>query len=109
MSKDGKLGLVIGIAVVIVIAVVFFRKDGTIAKASAEQTASVKPKSALQPSSNPRLHTVAAGDTLFSLADRYYNDRSKFVVLYQANQEQLATPDRLPPGTVLVVPEIGGR
>ncbi len=45
MSKDAKLGLVLGIALVIVIAVVFFRKDPAQAKASGEPTAAaVKPK-----------------------------------------------------------------
>jgi hypothetical protein len=47
MTKDAKLGLVIGIAVVIVIAVVFFRKDVNTAKAATETTAVVKPKSML--------------------------------------------------------------
>jgi hypothetical protein len=46
MTKDAKLALVIGIAIVIVIAVVFFRKDATTAKAASEPTAAaVHPKS----------------------------------------------------------------
>jgi hypothetical protein len=46
MTKDAKLALVIGIAIVIVVAVVFFRKDATTAKAASEPTAAaVHPKS----------------------------------------------------------------
>ena len=46
MTKDAKLALVIGIAIVIVIAVVFFRKDATTAKAASEPSAAaVQPKS----------------------------------------------------------------
>jgi hypothetical protein len=48
MAKDAKLALVIGIAIVIVIAVVFFRKDGTTAKAASEPSAAaVHPKSVM--------------------------------------------------------------
>jgi hypothetical protein len=49
MTKDAKLGLVIGIALVIVIAVVFFRKDVATAKAAATEStaAAVKPKSSV--------------------------------------------------------------
>jgi hypothetical protein len=54
MTKDAKLGLVIGIALVIVIAVVFFRKDATTAKAASEPTAAaVHPKSTM-PAVNAR-------------------------------------------------------
>jgi nucleoid-associated protein YgaU len=106
MSKDAKLGLVIGIAVVIVIAVVFFRKDANAAKPGTESTAAVQPKGALVSNVPPqRRHTVAEGDTLHSLAVRYYDDPSKFVVIYEANREVLTTPDRLTPGTVVVIPD----
>jgi nucleoid-associated protein YgaU len=109
MSKDAKLGLVLGIGLVIVIAVVFFRKDGSQATAATE-TAAVNPKNTM---GTPvvsdvrfgRRHTVAQGDTLFSLADRYYSDPSKFVRIYDANKDSLVTPDRLAPGTVLVIPD----
>jgi nucleoid-associated protein YgaU len=111
MSKDAKLGLVLGIGLVIVIAVVFFRKDGSQATAATE-TAAVNPKNTV---GTPvvsdvrfgpgRRHTVAQGDTLFSLADRYYSDPSKFVRIYDANKDSLAAPDHLTPGTVLVIPD----
>jgi hypothetical protein len=46
MSKDAKLGLVLGIGLVIIIAVVFFRKDPVQAR-SPETSAAVKPKNAV--------------------------------------------------------------
>jgi tetratricopeptide (TPR) repeat protein len=52
------------------------------------------------------VHTVRAGDTLSSLAERYYGDRSRGEVIWETN--------RLPPGRPLVVgstlriPEIPG-
>ena len=122
MSRDAKLGLVIGIAVVIVIAVVFFRREPAAVKAGTETAAAVKPKGVVPAFSAPaaadapdapakggRTHTVVAGDTLSSLAERYYHDRRKFVTIYDANQHQLNSPDELTPGMVLVLPDLPER
>jgi hypothetical protein len=38
MTNDAKLGLVLGIGLVILIAIVFFRKDGTLAHAAPPPT-----------------------------------------------------------------------
>ena len=43
MSKDAKLGLVLGIGLVIIIAVVFFRKDSVQARGP-DTAAAVQPK-----------------------------------------------------------------
>ena len=120
MSKDAKLGLVIGIAVVIVIAVVFFRREPTAAKAGTE-TAAVKPKGVVPAFNAPavpqgrgtakagRTHTVVAGDTLSSLAEQYYHDRRKFVAIYDANQHVLSSSEDLTPGIVLTLPDLPER
>jgi nucleoid-associated protein YgaU len=114
MTKDAKLGLVIGIGLVIVIAVVFFRKDATAAKAAGEPTAAaVKPKGISVAQGEARgatttavKHTVANGDTLFNLAERYYHDSGRFVDIYQANRDVLQNPQQLPAGIVIVIPGI---
>jgi tetratricopeptide (TPR) repeat protein len=51
-------------------------------------------------------HTVRAGDTLASLAQRYYGDRSRSEVIWETNQ--LPPNPRLAPGTTLKIPEIPG-
>lgn len=51
-------------------------------------------------------HTVRAGDTLAALAERYYGDRSRFEVIWEANQ--LPANPRLAAGTTLKIPEIPG-
>ena len=51
-------------------------------------------------------HTVRAGDTLTSLAQRYYGDRSRGEVIWETNQ--LPPNPRLAPGTTLKIPEIPG-
>ena len=51
-------------------------------------------------------HTVRAGDTLASLAERYYGDRSRLEVIWETNQ--LPPNPRLVAGTTLKIPEIPG-
>ena len=51
-------------------------------------------------------HTVRAGDTLASLAQRYYGDRSRSEVIWETNQ--LPPNPKLVAGTVLKIPEIPG-
>lgn len=51
-------------------------------------------------------HTVKAGDTLSSLALRYYGDRSRSEVIWETNQ--LPPNPRLAAGTTLKIPEIPG-
>ena len=51
-------------------------------------------------------HTVRQGDTLQSLAQRYYGDRSRSEVIWETNQ--LPPNPRLVAGTMLKIPEIPG-
>src|SRR4051812_16145618 len=109
MTNDSKLGLVIGVGLVILIAVLFFRRDLATAKAMPETAVAARPGAVPAPTithQGPRQsrfvgykHIVSDGDTLFSLALRYYNDGSRFGDIYQANRDVLAAPDQLPPGT----------
>src|SRR5581483_2905445 len=91
MPNEAKVGLVVGVALVIVMAVVFFRRDAAHARTPAEAAAvAAKPPGALP---SARRHVVREGETLFSLAKRYYNDSGKFVELYQVNRSVLKTPE----------------
>jgi tetratricopeptide (TPR) repeat protein len=51
-------------------------------------------------------HTVRAGDTLTSLAQRYYGDRSRSEVIWETNQ--LPPNPKLAAGAILKIPEIPG-
>jgi nucleoid-associated protein YgaU len=134
MPNDAKLGMIVGVGLVIAIAVVFFRKEGALSQAPPDQasaTAVGRPAAppGLPPTISPyrgvsrtvqartairteparvegQKHIVTAGETLFSLAQRYYQDEKKFVEIYRVNQEVIRNPDRLPPGTVLVIPKL---
>ena len=51
-----------------------------------------------------RLHRVADGDTLTSLAERYLGDRSRHQEIYELNRELLPDPNVLPIGAELRLP-----
>ena len=52
----------------------------------------------------PTVYTVVRGDTLFSIAQRFYGDGMKFGIIAQANG--ISNPDRIFPGQVLRIPDI---
>jgi nucleoid-associated protein YgaU len=129
MPNDVKLGLVIGVGLVIAVAVIFFRKDSNAAAVPPDGAAAIPPGSAPQapppgtsraarfrPVSEPeqaiaaapavRHHRVREGETLFSLARRYYGDGDRFAELYRVNRGVLKTPDSLQPGMELVIPDL---
>ncbi|MGQ9506087.1 MAG: LysM peptidoglycan-binding domain-containing protein [Thermogutta sp.] len=49
-------------------------------------------------------HTVADGETLAIIAQRYYRDSTLWTLIYQANQELLPSPELLPIGVELIIP-----
>lgn len=130
MPNDAKLGLVVGVGLVITVAVLFFRKDVTAGPASGDpapagivrplppapsrpygsvRTALARPtaRSGETPAqtAGAHRHTVRAGDTLFSIARQYYGDAERFGLIYQANRGVLRAPDELPAGAELVIPD----
>ena len=127
MPNDAKLGLVVGVGLVITVAVVFFRKDQIDGPSPAADIPAGIGSSGVSPSvsnTGPRppietrtpargsravaseyRHTVQEGDTLFSLAERFYGDKDRFMEIYQVNREALRGTDSLTPGMVLTIPK----
>ncbi|MBS0661801.1 MAG: LysM peptidoglycan-binding domain-containing protein [Verrucomicrobia bacterium] len=57
-----------------------------------------------KPTAPGRRHTVARGDTLFSLAQRYYGNRSRWRDIFEANRDVLPKEDALRVGMELRIP-----
>jgi 5'-nucleotidase len=126
MPNDAKLGLALGVGLVILVGVCFLRKDAgqpapganptpsTIGPYRPEWAAANTPSALGSPGGTPYRagrrtpgqHTVQEGETLFSLALEYYGDGAKSTAIFQSNRDKLLAPDRLPVGTVLVIPDV---
>jgi len=52
----------------------------------------------------PRIHQVAAGDTLEKIAAKYYGDPQRWPLIYDANQARLREGQPLTPGMELSIP-----
>jgi nucleoid-associated protein YgaU len=51
-----------------------------------------------------RTHTVAAGETLSKIAERYLGDATQYSRILDLNRDQLTNPDKIRPGQVLRIP-----
>lgn len=71
------------------------------APVSPARTAPARPT---PPAGSARRHTVVKGDTLFSLAQRYYGDRSRWRDIYAANRDVLPSENALRIGMELKIP-----
>lgn len=58
-----------------------------------------------QPSA--RMHTVAPGETLGGIAQRYLGSAADWRRIYEANREQISNPDMISPGMQLAIPGSG--
>jgi nucleoid-associated protein YgaU len=127
MPNDAKLAMMIGVGLVVAVAIVFFHKDLVKSRGpddrpptngvnaptppsgsgnTRQRPLAAHPTARIALPAGLRRHTIAAGDTLYELAERYYGDGEHFVELYRANRDVLNRPDRLTVGTVLVIPEL---
>jgi len=50
-------------------------------------------------------YAVLPGDTLSSIATKYYGDASKWQMIYEANRYQIQDPNRIVVGQVLRIPQ----
>jgi|GEM_PF-5498720 len=54
------------------------------------------------------IHKVQSGDTLESLALKYYHNKAKWTLIYRANKDQFSETRELHPGQVLKIPVESG-
>jgi nucleoid-associated protein YgaU len=58
------------------------------------------------PAPEARYHTVVSGDWLSKIAKTYYDDATKYNVIFEANKPMLSDPDKIYPGQVLRIPNL---
>ncbi len=97
-SPDSYVSLILGLAVVLVIGTLIFnyissnREQSTVNQTQQEEQKSL-----------PLTHTVAKGDTLWSIAEFYYKNGYNWTDIQKANN--LANTESLEIGQVLTIPE----
>lgn len=61
---------------------------------------------ALPPSNQENIYIVVKGDTLSKIAREFYNDASKWQLIFDANRSIIDHPDKIYPGLALIIPAI---
>lgn len=54
----------------------------------------------------PVIYKVREGESLGSIAQKFYNRASKWSLIYEANMDKIKDPNRLRPGIEIVIPNI---
>lgn len=70
----------------------------------AASSVSPSPSPSPSPFAEGRIYTVQAGDTLSSLAVRFYGDATQWQRIYEANRDQLTSPEGLRVGMRIRIP-----
>ena len=66
----------------------------------------VQPSNPVQSAQPARYHIVQSGDTLSAISEKYYGTARYWQKILAANDAVLRDPDRLIPGTRLLIPEL---
>lgn len=53
-----------------------------------------------------KTHTVKAGDTLYRLAEKYYDDPEVWIKIFEANEDTIEDKSILKEGQILIIPEL---
>jgi nucleoid-associated protein YgaU len=60
----------------------------------------------VSPEEKGKQYKVRKGDSLWSIAHKFYHDGSKSKLIYEANKDKIPKSGFLKPGTQLVIPEL---
>jgi len=106
-TKSGQsyISLALGLLIVIVAGILvfnFFKKTDPALGPS--QTTTVSEKEDVKPENLPGKYTVKEGDTLFTIAEKYYKDGEHFGQIVEANK--IANADIISTGQVLEIPKL---
>lgn len=103
-SNQSRVSYVLGILIVIVASVLLFnyfnRNKAELGSAQNTQTEDVAPNKL------PGSYTVKDGDTLFTIAEKYYQDGFKYPEIAKANN--MVNVDSIEAGQVITIPKLEG-
>lgn len=105
-SNQSRLSLVLGALILLVIGVLvfnYFNRDKS-GVGPSQETATESTEVDVKPENLPGKYTVKEGDTLFTVAEKYYQDGSKFSEIVKANN--LTNENAIETGQVLEIPKI---
>jgi nucleoid-associated protein YgaU len=122
MHRDFKMGLAVGIVAAAAAAVWFSTRPYFSTESRALRFASpppavspeipqpaqpIQPSNSVQPaqSQSARFYIVQKGDTLSAISQKYYGTTRFWQKILAANDAVLKDPDRLVPGTRLLIPD----
>ena len=103
-STESYVSLVLGIAVVLVVGVLvfnFIKNRGEVTPAATTTTTDEEKMETSTPGGN---HTVVAGETLWTISEKYYKTGYNWVDLMKTNN--LNDADDIKEGATLVIPEV---
>jgi nucleoid-associated protein YgaU len=66
---------------------------------------SVAPQQTSAPAAGGTTYTVQSGDTLSAIAKKFLGNANEYMVIFNANKDQLTDPDKIKPGQVLKIPQ----
>lgn len=106
-SNQSKLTMILGGLIILVVVILLFnyfnRSKPTVGPSQqTEQT-----QEDVSPENLPGKYTVKEGDTLFTIAEKYYNDGYKYTEIAQANN--LSNPDNIETGQQLQIPKLAAE
>ncbi len=52
-----------------------------------------------------RTYTVQGGDTLSKISKQFYGNANLYMKIFEANRDQLSSPNQIQPGQELIIPE----
>ena len=107
-SNQSKVSLVLGALIVLVIGILVFnyfnRNKASLGPAQQTETQTQTEKQDVSKNNLPGDYTVKDGDTLFIIAEKYYQDGDKFTEIAKANN--LADVNEIVVGQVLKIPAV---
>lgn len=107
LSNQSKVSLVLGVLIVLVVGILLYNyfNKGSAELGPSQQTqqSGQEKQQDVSPSNLPGKYTVKEGDTLFLIAEKYYQDGFKYPEIAKANS--LQDPNTVEVGQILNIPK----